>query len=140
MSTFQGFNVTGVDRNKSPVIWGDKPYLKQFSVVLEPTDAAPSTEDLTLWRYYFIDIADNWENYSEFNGYKSGAIEIPQLTFDHSDEDGVFICASGIVFNSFRGSISLIKDLVKWANKRFILEVNGFRESIDQLNSDIFGN
>ena len=140
MSTFQGFNITGIDRNKSPVILDDRVNFGQFSLVLEPFEAAPSTEDLTLWGYYFIDIVDNWENYQEFNRYKQGAIEVPQLTFDHSDENGAFISASTIALNAFRGSISLIENLVEWANKRFISEVNGFRESIDQLNSDIFGN
>lgn len=140
MSTFQGFNITGIDRNKSPVILDDRVDFAQFYLVLEPIDAAPSTEDLTLWGYYFHDIADNWEDYQEFAHYKQRVIEVPQLTFTHPDEDEAFICARGIVFNAFRDSISFIEDLVKWANRRFISEVNGFRASIDDINSDWFGN
>ena len=139
MSTFQGFNITRIDRNKSPVILEDQVCFSQFYLILEPINAAPSTEDQTLWGYYFRDIADNWEDYQEFNRYKQGAIEVPQLTFVPADKDEAFICARGIVFEAFRGSISFIEDLVKWANQRFISEVHGFRASIDDINSDRFG-
>lgn len=139
MSTFQGFYITKIDRNKSPVILEGQVCFSQFNLVLEPINAAPNTEDQTLWGYYFRDIADNWEAYQEFNRYKQGAIEVPQLTFVPADKDDAFICARGIVFEAFRGSISFIEDLVKWTNQRFISKVHGFRASIDDINSDRFG-
>ena len=140
MSTFQGFKITGIDRNKSPVILDDKVCFGQFYLVLEPIDAAPITEDLTLWGYYFHDIVRDWENSAEFNRYKQGVIEVPKLTFVLPDKDEAFICAHGISLSSFSGTmIAFIEDLVKRANSRFISEANGFRKSIDAINSERFG-
>ena len=138
MSTFQGFKITGIDRNKSPVILDDKVCFGQFYLVLEPIDAAPITEDLTLWGYYFHDT--DWEKKSErIRHDKQEGGEVPKLTFVLPDEDEAFICAHGICLDSFPKYISDIKVLVEAVNCRFISEVNGFRKSIDAINSEEFG-
>jgi hypothetical protein len=136
MSTFQGFKITGIDRNKSPVILDDKVCFGQFYLVLEPIDAAPITEDLTLWGYYFHDT--DWEKKSErIRHDKQEGGEVPKLTFVLPDEDEAFICAHGISLQPFRPYIHDITNIVNRANCRFISVVNGLRKEIDAINDAI---
>ena len=141
MSTFQGFNITGIDRNKSPVILDDRICFTQFYLVLDPIDAAPSPEDSTLWEYCFRDVLDNWKDDPDLKPYEVELVEVPQLTFvspDPLDNEKVFICANGADFNAFYDSITFIMDLVPRANQKFKNGVNGFRAKIDKINADRF--
>ena len=142
MSTFQGFNITGIDRDRSPVFKDGKILYNQIHFVLEPIDAPPRVEDFIVWKFSFRSAIEDWENYPEFNRYKQGVTEVPQLEFI-LDSNEAFISACGESFQSLVNCISFIQDLVKWTNKRVIRnieDINRFREDIDQTNSRYFGN
>ena len=61
MSTFQGFNITGVDRNKYPVITDDQIDKKKIYLALEPIDGCVDVEAQKVWADSFRCMFENWK-------------------------------------------------------------------------------
>ena len=143
MSTFQGFNITGVDLNKYPVIMGDQILYNKIYLVLEPIDSCTDVEAQKVWGHTFRWMVENWEQFQEFNLYKGTVEEVPQLRFVLEGDDKTFISAEGPPLAFLLDSVSFIQKLVEHTNKRCIREIEdieGHRQYIQQFNSGRFRN
>ena len=141
MSTFQGFNIMGIDRNKSPVILDDKIDYHKIYLALEPIDGCADVEAQKVWKNSFLHMVENWRKHKDFFLYKKVFETDLPLEFVVQDNYEFFICAEGLPLNS-HVPFRFIKQLVKHTNKRFIKqidEITRFRDDIDKFNSDEFG-
>ena len=140
MSTFQGFNITKIDRNKSPVIMDDQIDYKRIYLALEPIDGCADVEAQKVWKHSFLYMVKSWKKHTNFSLYEKVIETDLQLEFVAQDNYEFFICAEGLSLNSPVG-FRFIQQLVKHTNKRFIKqidEITRFRDDIDKINSDQF--
>lgn len=140
MSTFTGFNVTGIDPNQYPVFTDDNDMRYDlFYLTLEPIGADPDDENRRLWDYCFRHEVENWNN----TGWAHRDSTLPELEFIFDADGSTFISASGEPLRTLESCLSQIKQLVGTVNERFTREVHNishFREDIDQINSQQFKN
>ena len=131
MSTFKGFNVTGIDPNQYPVFTDDNDMRYDlFYLTLESIGANPDYENQRLWDYCFRHEIENWNN-AEWAA-------IPKLKFIFNADGDAFISASGEPLKTLESYLSQIKELVGSVNDRFMREadsVSHFRETIKQINA-----
>ena len=134
MSTFKGFNVTGIDPNQYPVFTDDNDMRHDlFYLTLEPIEPVGAEVDYEyqrLWDYCFRHEVENWNN------MEWGAT--PKLKFIFDADGNAFISASDESLKTLESFLSQIKELVRAVNSRFIREannVNRFRETIKQINA-----
>ena len=143
MSTFQGFKIAEIDRNKSPDFTSEDIYFKRLYFVLEPIDGCADVERQKVWGFSFRWMVKNWKRYPELNDYEETLEEVPQLKFILDDNDNAVICAEGSSLQHLFDCIDFIILLVEHANSKFIKligMINRFRDDIDQLNARYFGN
>ena len=144
MSTFQGFNITGIDPKKYPVIRADKTVVDdQFYLILEPVDGESNSEDQILWNHCFRQVVENLKSYEDIRHYQQMQMEVPPLEFFPNGDDNAYLCTSKIALNPLSGSIPLIQKLVEKTNERYIRFVQSrdrFREDIERINAAHFGN
>ena len=70
MSTFQGFKIAEIDRNKSPDFTSEDIYFKRLYFVLEPIDGCADVERQKVWGFSFRWMVKNWKRYPELNDYE----------------------------------------------------------------------
>ena len=135
MSTFKGFNVTGIDPNQYPVFTDDNDMRYDlFYLTLEPIGADADYENQRLWDYCFRYEVENWNNIE----WEHRDSALPKLQFIFDTDGGVFISASGEPLRTLERCLYYIKQLVKKVNNRFIREtenVNRFRQDIRKINA-----
>ena len=143
MSTFQGFDVTGIDRNKYPVFTDDQILYNEIYLILKPIGDCANVENQKVWGHSFCWMVQNWGSLEEFNRYQHGEIEIPRLKFVLQRNDEFFIRAYGPPLADLVGSVSFIQRLVECTNQRCIRsieEIEHHRQYIDQHSSMHFKN
>ena len=132
MSTFKGFNVTGIDPNQYPVFTHDNDMRYDlFYLTLEPIGVDPDYESRRLWDYCFRHEVENWGNIE-------GDALLPQLKFIFDADGRAFISASGEPLQTVADNLRYIERLVELVNRKFIREtgsVNRFREDIKKINA-----
>ena len=137
MSTFEGFNVTGIDPNQYPVFTDDNDMrFDLFYLTLEPIGADANCENQRLWDYCFRHEVKNWDDLE-------GDAVLLRLKFIFDADGRAFICASGEALQTVADNLRYIERLVELVNRKFIREtgsVNRFRRTIDQINSQHFEN
>ena len=142
MSTFKGFNITGIDPNKYPVITANKNVVEtQFYLILEPVDGDANSEDQILWNHCFRQVVKRWKCYEDLRHYQQMQMEVPPLEFIPNGDDNAYLCTSEIALNSLRDSIPLIQKLVEKINGRYISFIqhrDRFRADIEQINATHF--
>ena len=138
MSTFKGFNVTGIDPNQYPVFTDDNDMRYDlFYLTLEPIGADPDCENQRLWDYCFRGEVENWNNLE----WEHRNSSLPELKFIFDADGRAFISASGEALQTVADNLRYIERLVELVNHKFIREigsVNRFRQTIDQINSQHF--
>lgn len=131
MSTFQGFNLTGIDPNQYPVFTDNNDMRHDlFYLTLEPIGAAADSENRRLWDYCFRGEIENWNN-------REWEHALPELKFVFNADGGVFISASGEPLRTLQECLFDIDKLVDRVNERFIRETNEvihFRKNIQAIN------
>ena len=131
MSTFKGFNVTGIDPNQYPVFTDDNDMLPDlFYLTLEPIGADADHENRRLWDCCFRYEIENWNNPEHEH-------PLPELKFLFDADGSVFISASGKPLGPLQECLFNIDRLVQKVNERFIRRANDvirFRESIKEIN------
>ena len=139
MSTFQGFNITGVDRNKYPVFENDQILYNKIYLILEPIGGCANVEAQKVWEDTFRYMVERWEQFQEFNDYKATLEKVPELKFVLEDYDKAFISAEGIALSPLLSAVSFVQGLVKFTNKRCIKtikDIEYYRQHIDAFNSN----
>ena len=135
MSTFKGFNVTGIDPNQYPVFTDDNDMRYDlFYLTLEPIGADANCENQRLWDYCFRHEVKDWNNM----GWAHRDSALPELQFICDADGKAFISASGEALQTVADTLRYIERLVELVNRKFIREtgsVNRFREDIKQINA-----
>ena len=133
MSTFKGFNVTGIDPNQYPVFTDDNEMRYDlFYLTLEPIGADADHENRRLWDYCFHTVIENRNNRAPEYEHP-----LPELNFIFDAEGSVFISVSGEPLKTLESCLFNIERLVQNVNSRFIQstsDVKYFRESIKAIN------
>ena len=136
MSTFQGFNVIGIDPNQYPVFTDDNDMRHDlFYLTLKSIGADADSENRRLWDYCFRHEIKRWDNPEQEHA-------LPELKFAFYVSLGAVIIASGEPLRTLESCLFDIERLVKAVNERFIREANEvlrFREDIQRIN-DSFRN
>ena len=144
MSQFQGYNITGIDRDLYPVVRDDTTTGPEvdydiFYLDLEPIGERPDWDSQLIWGASFeaeVRLLDKDEL------LEKRFIEIPRIRFFSSKNYDPAIYASGVSLTSLETSIPEIKQLVERANEMFIRSIYAItrdREEIDRINSSEFG-
>ena len=135
MSTFQGFNVTGIDPNQYPVFTDDNDMRYDlFYLTLEPIGAEANCENQRLWDYCFRYEIKTWNNIE----WEHRDSALPKLQFIFDADGSAFISASDEPLRTLEGGLYYIKQLIKRVNNKFIREtenVNRFRQDIRKINA-----
>ena len=144
MSQFQGYNITGIDRDLYPVTRDDTTKgpevdYETFFLDLEPIGERPDFNSQLIWAAGFqteVRLLDKGKV------LEKRFIQIPEIEFFSSKDYDPTIWASGVSLTSLKTVIPEIKQLVKQANEIFIKSIDAIirdREEIDRLNSSHFG-
>ena len=139
MFTFQGFNITGIDRDKYPVFEKDQILYDKIYLILEPVEGCADVEAQKVWGDAFCYMVESWEQFQEFNHYKATLEKVPELRFVLEDYDKAFISAEGIALNPLLSAVSFVQGLVKFTNQRCIKtieDIEYYRQHIDAFNSN----
>ena len=67
MSTFKGFNVTGIDPNQYPIFTDDQIRYDKIYLILKPIDGYADVEAQKVWEHTFRCIVGNWKQFPEFS-------------------------------------------------------------------------
>ena len=140
MSTFKGFNVTGIDPDKYPVFTDDNDIRYDlFYLTLEPVGADADHENQRLWDYCFRYEVKNWNTIK----WSDRDSTLPKLKFIFDTDGNACISASDEPLGTLESCLFYIKQLVKKVNDKFIIEaesVNRFRADIKQINASLSRN
>ena len=145
MSQFQGYNITGIDRDLYPVVRDDTTTGPEvdydiFYLDLEPIGERPDWDSQLIWGASFeaeVRLLDKDEL------LEKRFIEIPRIRFFSSTSYAPRIYTSGVSLKPLNNAIPEIKQVVKQANEMFIKTIDGIirdREEIDRINSSHFRN